>query len=395
MLQLLTLVSVASAALFEAPISLTRDKNNYYNTIDVSIGTPKQTFKLTLDTGSSDTWLPSRGSGFDPYFDSEKSSSYREKPTEQFFGMSYGEGSYAGGLWSTETISVGDLEVKNATFGLGVETTTGLGTFALGPPENSASNNPLFGIVGEPYTHFADQASEQNDIATVFSTWMGGENRTGVITFGGYDKSRFEGALTKVPIVRGSKMYNIEGTQTTLNNVTIPGIIYHIDTGSETLHLPGDLYNELVRTFGITDQVFKCSHKVQGHMIFKFGEATINVPLSDMTRPRVIDGVEIVNEQGEPLCILAVTPRDDEFVLGGAFLRAAYIVYDWDKQVVGLAQAKKHVAKRDFVTIRKSTVTQFPGRNGTFNPFPPQANGVGGTGISVMVVLGALVAHFM
>ncbi|KAG5360966.1 putative vacuolar protease A [Yarrowia sp. B02] len=202
MLQLLTLVTLASASLLEAPLGYTSHNGKNYNTIKVDVGTPKQSFELVLDTGSSDTWVPAPQIKSSVFFDKNKSSTY--KTGLKLFAIGYGDGDYAGGYWSTDTISVGAAEAKEATFGLALSASTDLGTFGIGPPENSASLDQKFGWgLGFAYTHFVDQLSEQHGISPVFSTWMAGKDRTGVITFGGYDKSRFEGNLNTVPILAG------------------------------------------------------------------------------------------------------------------------------------------------------------------------------------------------
>lgn len=404
MIQLLTLASVATAALLEAPLSYTLNNDRNFNTIEVSIGTPAQKVTLALDTGSADTWVPASSTGLVRSFDQTNSSTYSQ--TERYFAMGYGDGTQVGGYWFQDTLSIGSIAVPEQFMGLGLQTEMEMGTFGMGPSESSSSRSGFEGLPasesqpalesqpGFEYTSFTDKLRDTKDISTVFSTWMAGEDRTGVITFGGYDKSRFEGELNTVPIVSGN-MYRVQSEIVSVGDYTYPHPgIYHIDTGAEQMHVPRQVYNKIVSNFS------KRPHPVQhtivcdqpaptGVITFRFGHGSIKVPLADLINPLVRNGGEARDNQGRKLCIFGAVPIDGthEFTLGGAFLRSAYVVFDWENQQVSLAQAKKLVDEpRDFVVAKRGIVSQFMGKNprinGTstsstsiFNPFPPQANG--------------------
>ncbi len=101
----------------------------YYYIGTISIGTPPQTFLMDFDTGSSDLWAPSilcgslcgkffyhnqfyrmcilYFSGNYSRYNANKSSTYRVNGANFF--ISYGDGSYAGGHFDNDTVTVSNI----------------------------------------------------------------------------------------------------------------------------------------------------------------------------------------------------------------------------------------------------------------------------------------------
>ncbi|KAG5368883.1 Acid protease [Yarrowia sp. C11] len=419
MFQLLTLASLSSLAtalLWEAPISYTETRTGRnYNTIKISVGTPPQEFNVCLDTGSSDTWVAaSNVTSIEDRFETQDSSSFVFKEPKQYFAVRYGEGSYAGGYWGFDTVSVGPTSVTDQGLAVVYDTDVTLGMFGLGPRALSSSLDAKFNQPAFAYTHHMDSLAQQHGISTAFSTWMAGNDRTGVVTFGGYDKSRYQGQLNMVPIVAG-RQFNIQSETVAINNQLVyphPGI-YHVDTGSETMRLPLKLYNAIADQFEEPPRYpgapIPCNQPLpKGNVTFRFGHGYIHVPLADLINPYRPDGHYWSGSDGRTLCKFGVVAAHD-YTLGGAFLRAAYIFYDWDNQRMGLAQAKKSVsqnrhyivAKRDQLDgeVSENSVSDdsdIPNIADTGNPgnttvqipvsTAVQANGVAKTGVTGAVV---------
>jgi saccharopepsin len=89
-------------------------------------------FKVILDTGSSNLWVPSKDCTsiacfFHAKYDSSASSSYKANGTK--FEIHYGTGSMEG-VVSQDTLRIGDLDIKKQDF---AEATSEPGlTFAFG-----------------------------------------------------------------------------------------------------------------------------------------------------------------------------------------------------------------------------------------------------------------------
>ncbi|KAG6329225.1 hypothetical protein ID866_9863, partial [Astraeus odoratus] len=88
----------------------------YYT--EISLGTPPQTFKVILDTGSSNLWVPSTrctsiACFLHAKYDSSASSSY--KANGSTFAIQYGSGSMEGFV-SQDRLSIGDLTITRQDF---------------------------------------------------------------------------------------------------------------------------------------------------------------------------------------------------------------------------------------------------------------------------------------
>ena len=230
-------------------VSLTDYSNAQYYGV-VTIGTPPQSFQVVYDTGSSNLWVPSASCTdfacrLHSKYDSSKSSSYAKNQTA--FKIQYGSGALEG-FMSTDTVSVGGLAVTNQDF---AESTKEPGlAFAFGKFD---------GILGLGYSRIAVNGATppfyslvaQKKVAEpVFGVFLGDEQSGGSITFGGIDKSHFEGEITWVPVTRQAywevklESISLGGTPISLSTSKAA-----IDTGTSLIAIPtveADLINKKI-----------------------------------------------------------------------------------------------------------------------------------------------------
>ena len=212
---------------------------------EIAIGNPPQEFKVVLDTGSSNLWIPSSDCGsiacyLHSKYDHSDSSSYKKNGSD--FAIRYGSGSVEGYI-SQDTVQIGDLKIKNQLFGeatsepglafafgrfdgilgLGYDT---ISVNGISPPFYSAIEQ---GLLDEPV--FAFYLGDTNDK----------ESESEAI-FGGVNKDHYTGPMTKLPL-RRKAYWEVDLDAITFGGETAEfestGAI--LDTGTSLIALPTTL----------------------------------------------------------------------------------------------------------------------------------------------------------
>ncbi|OBZ70430.1 putative vacuolar protease A [Grifola frondosa] len=309
---------------------------------EIELGTPPQSFKVILDTGSSNLWVPSVkctsiACFLHTKYDSSSSSTYKANGSE--FSIQYGSGSMEGFV-SQDTLSIGDLSIKGQDF---AEATKEPGlAFAFGkfdgilglaydtisvnhitPPFYSMVNNKL---LDKPVFSFRLGSSEED----------GGE-----AIFGGVDETAYTGEIEYVP-VRRKAYWEVELEKVALGDdeLDLENTGAAIDTGTSLIALPTDMAEMLNTQIGA-----KKSWN---------GQYTVDcakVPSSDLTltfngKPYPLKATDYILEvQGT--CMSSFTGLDINlpgggslWIIGDVFLRRYYTVYDLGNDAVGFAESK-------------------------------------------------------
>ncbi|GIK01569.1 vacuolar protease A [Aspergillus viridinutans] len=311
---------------------------------EISLGTPPQKFKVVLDTGSSNLWVPgsdctSIACFLHTKYDSSASSTYKKNGTE--FSIKYGSGELSGFV-SQDTLQIGDLKVEKQDF---AEATNEPGlAFAFGRFDGILGlgyDTISVDKIVPPFYNMLDQGLLD---APVFAFYLGDTNEEGddsEASFGGVDKDHYTGELIKIPLRRkaywevdfdaialGDNIAELENT----------GVI--LDTGTSLIALPStlaDLLNkEIGAKKGFTGQYSIECDKRDSLPDLTFTLAGHNFTIGPYDYTLEVQGSCISSFMGmdfpEPVGPLAI--------LGDAFLRKWYSVYDLGNNAVGLAKAK-------------------------------------------------------
>jgi hypothetical protein len=338
--------------------------------INVTIGTPPQIFSLTLDTGSSDTWVPSADSwgceddGCIDYgaYNKNVSSTYSLVQEGTFF-ISYADASYALGDYFTDVLSFSDdVSITNTTMANANDTDMVQGLMGVGFRANLASlqNEEPFDFPTVP-----EQLKAQGHIDRVaYSLYLDSyDDNSGSILFGGIDPSRYTGELLALPLstdpngdytefrVALTQLSIRDGKSTralTLPSFSAPALL---DSGTSLSYLPQDVSDAILEGLGATlDEdsgwsYVPCAYRKSNvSLIYTFGGpdgVNVSVPLSELIGEQL--GDESAYRDGTPACSLNIDHTTDDttgIILGDSFLRSAYVVYDLENLVVALAQAK-------------------------------------------------------
>ncbi|KAL4992111.1 aspartic peptidase domain-containing protein [Aspergillus falconensis] len=311
---------------------------------EIQLGTPPQTFKVVLDTGSSNLWVPSSQCGsiacyLHQKFDSSASSTYKKNGSD--FAIKYGSGSLSGFV-SKDNLQIGDLKVKGQDF---AEATSEPGlAFAFGRFDGILGLGFDTISVNKIVPPFYNMIHQGLLDEPVFAFYLGDANKDGdssVATFGGIDKDHYEGELIKIPLRRkaywevdldaialGDEVAELENT----------GVI--LDTGTSLIALPSNLAEmintEIGATKGFTGQYSIDCAKRDSLPDLTFTLTGHNFTIGPYDYTLEVQGSCISAFMGmdfpEPVGPLAI--------LGDAFLRKWYSVYDLGNGAVGLAKAK-------------------------------------------------------
>ncbi|KAH8919648.1 Asp-domain-containing protein [Atractiella rhizophila] len=318
----------------------------YYSTI--TLGTPPQSFKVVLDTGSSNLWVPSTSCSsiacfLHAKYDASASSTYKPNGTE--FKIQYGSGSMEGFI-SQDTLGIGDLVIKGQDF---AEATKEPGlTFAFGKFDGILGLGYDTISVNHVVPPFYQMINQGLLDEPVFAFYMGdtnageGENGAGgEAIFGGVDKNHYSGDIEYVPVRRkGYWEVELEAVTFGGQEMELESTGAAIDTGTSLIGMPTDLAEILNNEIG-AKKSWNGQYTVDCSVVptlpqlgFRFGGKDYHIEATDY----------ILNTGGT--CISAFfgmdipPPTGPLWIVGDVFLRKWYTVYDLGRNAVGFAKSK-------------------------------------------------------
>jgi Eukaryotic aspartyl protease len=146
-------------------VSQTLDNFQSLYFANITLGTPPQSLRMHLDTGSSDLWCNSPQSNLcstrlhycnvSGTYDATASSSYHFVNNK--FNISYADGTGALGDYVTDTIGLGGGTINNFQFGVGTRSSSPEGVLGIGYAINEVQVNRGF---GQPYDNLPQRMVE-------------------------------------------------------------------------------------------------------------------------------------------------------------------------------------------------------------------------------------------
>ncbi|CAK7275486.1 hypothetical protein SEPCBS119000_006715 [Sporothrix epigloea] len=308
------------------------------------IGNPGQLCWLDIDTGSGDLWLFSTDT---PSFYLDEQEIYHPEKSHSSIGVAnaswsitYGDGSYASGNIYRDTVQIGNVAIHNAT----VESAT---TVSL-----SLTTDPVMsGILGLALNHSSTTYPQQPTLldslrATLDQNLFAADlkyQNAGQYHFGYINESAYSGNITWQRILPHSGFWEFY-----LQKIHIQGDdvwrmhnwLVVADTGTTLLLLPTDLvelYWSFVEGAFISDVyygwVFPCNATLPG---FDFAFANDNA-----WSARIPGHYFNFQNVSSTLCYGGIQDSMEPFgILGDAFLKALYVVFDMEHSRIGLATKK-------------------------------------------------------
>jgi len=313
---------------------------------DITIGTPPQSFKVVLDTGSSNLWVPSSECGsiacyLHTKYDSSSSSTYKKNGSS--FEIRYGSGELSGFV-SQDTMTIGDLKIKDQVFAEATEE-PGL-AFAFGRFDGILGLGYDTISVNKIVPPFYEMINQGLLDEPVFAFYLGdtnnGEGDESEATFGGINKDHYTGKLTEIPL-RRKAYWEVDLDAITFGDATAEldntGVI--LDTGTSLIALPTTLAELLNKEIG-AKKGYNGQYTIECDKRDSLPDASFTLSGYNFT---ITPYDYILEVQGS--CISSFMgmdipePAGPLAILGDAFLRKWYSVYDLGKNSVSLAASKQ------------------------------------------------------
>lgn len=349
-----------------------------YYTVDFRVGTPAQNVTAVLDTGSSDLWFYDKKSGHIPFYDSNSSTSY-EFANDNLF-ITYGSGPVMGN-WGRDTVEFNNIVLKNTTLGLVTRDRLAggkiPGILGVGKITNEATEMPYPNI---PQLLYERNITQKNVYSIALSKIT---STKGTILFGGIDSSKYTGPLYTVPMAKDahlaiklseisfangssfSENMLLPPPETIMSNSTNNGTkspINHsaaaqalLDTGTSFMYLPDKAVDQIIKRLGAEYYPQYGVYFVNNitdvpPLSFSFSGARITVPVSEYIVPAPM----FTTDKTPGPYILTVFKSSlvrGYVILGGTFLRSAYMVFDLTDNQVSIAQADHSGTRKSEVTV--------------------------------------------
>lgn len=325
---------------------------------EIGIGTPPQRFQVLIDISSPETFVSSAecsacASG-DVRYNSSRSCSSKVDGTALEVDYGY---IFASGNMTIDTFDFGGVQVKDQPFmeattvepiGLSWDDLTIIHGIAGLMPSSAGSilnnSSPFMSMVKE---HILDR--------NLFSLRL---REPRELIFGAIDPELFTGDLVQIPLTNKTGRYALTGAwQAEAHYLTLgdePGIRMSLagytasfSTRSAFLFLPDRMVVDIWQVLQFEEIMFlppSVACEQRGIM----PDFTFNLAGQNFTLTPYDYTFEWPIEQAKTLCVSAIFPfgveQYDEIVLGSAFLRAFYSVFDLDSNTLGCKSALLHVA---------------------------------------------------
>ena len=319
----------------------------------VSVGTPAQNFSVLFDTGSFQFWVKSKACTSSPActgqarFDSGASSTFEslDKPATP---IAYVDGTTVNGVLGKDTVNVAGIAVSNFTFQLATSTNDkanidGIMGLSFSPP----SADPTF---------WTAAINSKKTNSSVISYYIDSTEKTGGITFGGIDTSRYSGSLAYETIqteTTGSNIFwqlKMNSVKVNGNNIGVPSNTMAImDTGSSLAIFSASFGKSINQELGLTslgsglygmrcqDGTIPSGRKVLsmtfGKIELRFTAREYLFLVSDVSGTYCVSGIAgmLPDSTG------SVSP----VIIGNVLLRRYYTVFDYESKRIGFATCNR------------------------------------------------------
>ncbi len=338
----------ASAPTAESSLGLDIEANDVGYIATIQIGSNKKPFRMLIDSGSADTWVPSTDCAdcgkTHQALGKSVSSTFRSFDGSKF-SIKYGTGAVKGTLGS-DSMMIAGMTLKNQTFGIATHTTTDFsdptvpfdGLMGLAKMELSNAQTPT------PIDSLFAQGLVSAPVMGYKLGRVAGNKNDGEVTFGGVDAQKYQGTLLEIPNVStqgfweatmdrvkfGGKDLKMSGRNAILDTGTTLLIAPQADADAVHAAIPGS------KADGQGGYTIPCT--TSGILSFTFGGTEFEIDPRDMT----FLPVDQKNLTGDCVSSLSAgtVGASNEWLVGAAFLKNVYFATNAQDNVIGLGKLK-------------------------------------------------------
>ncbi|KAF3097879.1 hypothetical protein TWF569_011461 [Orbilia oligospora] len=325
------------------PVDLYSDPNDISYWVNVDVGSSGKSFRLVVDTGSADTWIPStecksKSCLAHRTFGPDDSSTLHVT-SDKTFAIAYASGNVEGYI-AKDTLKFGSVTIDKMEFGLAKMVS------------DDFTNFPVDGILGLGFPSasilkvptFIENLISHNVISKhIFGAYLHrtADNKNGgTITFGGIDASRIEGG------VEALKYYDVN-TTTSLWSIRLSDVVLDgqnanfqegrnviIDTGTALILIPPEdalKLHQFIPGTKSNGETFYIPCSTDISLQFQFGNDAYQLSGKDY----VGDPIDAQKELCLSLIVGRSVVRDGAWLIGDVFLRNVYSVFDMENGKIG------------------------------------------------------------
>ncbi|KAJ7635309.1 acid protease [Roridomyces roridus] len=322
--------------------SLTDEEDDTEWAGSISVGTPDQKFLIDFDTGSSDLWFPNAecsSSTCSPKSKYDADSSSTSDSKSGSFSIQYGDGSTVSGPVFTDTVTVAGITAKTQTFS------------AVTTLSSSFADDPIDGILGMAYPSisnlnvdpfFVNANKAGSTGANQFGFYLASSGSE--LYLGGTQSDKYSGDIEFNKIDTSTGFWQTTGASVLVGGKSVgDSFDAIIDSGTTLAYGPPDAVKALYDAIpgsSVYDQdqgLYSLPCDSPPEVSFKWGSSGKEWAISS-------HNINLgTTSSGSSDCVGAIGGQDlglgdGVWLLGDAFMKNVYTVFDFDQDAVGFAE---------------------------------------------------------
>lgn len=335
----------ASAPSAVQSLGLAIESNDIGYVASIKIGSQNQTFRMLIDSGSADTWVPSTAcqacGSTHTKLGGSKSDSFRSLATR--FSIEYGTGDVSGNL-ATDNFDIAGLALTNYTFAVTTQQSSDFaeetvpfdGLMGLARSELSNAGQPT------PIDALYKKGKVQAPVMGYLLGRVADGYNDGEVTFGGVDPAKYTGNITEIDNVSTKGFWEaaIDSVTVSGTSLGLKGRTAILDTGTTLIVAPqsdADALHAKIegsKSDGQGGYTIPCTTTAQVALTFGGKEFPID------TRDMLFLPVDADNLTGD--CVSAISAgnvgQNNEWLVGATFLKNVYFATNTEANKIGLAK---------------------------------------------------------